>query len=207
MPLSIYQIAGIVLAAAHIVITIKAFQDDAIQGILCLLVPFYILYYGFRRLNMTGRGVFVGIYILAAGVYAWGAFRPAGGPDACTLITAQDAESLLGGPVGKPVSEDRASPSGAAASACTYSTTEAPERGVSVLYGTGCVELPSESRRMMASIGLRGLTDEAYVSRGQLLARKGDVCLGILTRGISESIDAVVSREILAKKMLQRLPK
>jgi len=207
MDLSIYQIAGILLAACHIVITIKAFQDEAFQGAMCLLVPFYIVYYGFRRLNMKGRSLFVWIYILAFGTYAWGIFRPAGGPDACALIQADEAQSLLGSPVGSGVREKRAAASGAAASSCTFTTTESPVRMVSVLYGTGCVELPSATGRMIASVGLRGLTDEAYVGRGELLARKGNICIGILTKGLTEGIDASVSREMLAKKMLARLPK
>lgn len=207
MEFSIYQIAGIILTACHIVITIKAFQDETFQGVLCLFVPFYIIYYGFRRLNMAGRGLFVFVYILAAGTYAWGLYRPMGGPDACALITADEARSMLGASVGSPVRDKKASLSGAAASSCTFTTTESPVRMVGVLYGTHCTELPAATRRMIASVGLRGLTDEAYVGRSELLARKGDVCLGIVTKGLPEGIDAVVSREMLAKKMLARLPK
>ena len=207
MEFSIYQIAGIILAACHIVITIKAFQDEVFQGALCLFVPFYIIYYGFHRLNMAGRGLFVFVYILAAGTYAWGLYRPMGGPDACALIRAEDAQSLLGAPVGGGVRDMKASLSGAAASSCTFTTTETPVRMVGVIYGTGCVELPAATRRMIPSIGLRGLTDEAYIGQGQLLARKGNVCLGIVTKGLSEGIEASVSREMLAKKMLARLPK
>ena len=206
MNFSIYQIASIVLLASHIVITIKAFQEDAFQGAMCLFVPGWIIYYGFRRLNVAGRELFVLIYIIAAGIYFWGRFAPlgAGGPDACALLTPADAAQYLGGPVGSPTRRAMGSLGGAAASACMYATTSSPRREIAGVYGKGCTSLPRATEQMRSSLGLRGLTDEAFVGKGQVLARKGTVCIGIFTRDAGDGLEGTVAREQLARKMLER---
>ena len=205
MALSIFQIAGILLLASHIVITIKAFQDEVFQGVMCLIVPFYIVYYGLRRLNLPGRGLFVLIYVVALGVYVWGTVRPIG-PDACTLLTSADAEEFLGGSVGDPTRRALASRR-KTASACIYATTTAPERKLSLVYGN-CTDLSDvvTTRRLRPSIGLRELADEAYVEPGVVHARKGSVCIGVMSVGLPEGIEQTVAREQLAKKMIARLP-
>ncbi|OQW95300.1 MAG: hypothetical protein BWK77_07730, partial [Verrucomicrobia bacterium A1] len=47
-----------------LMVMITAFEDTMTQGMLCLLLPFYIVYYVFVRLEMYWlRGVFAGVFV------------------------------------------------------------------------------------------------------------------------------------------------
>lgn len=56
-----------------VIIIINAFKTDTTQGILCLCVPFYILYWGFAKFTHPKKGMimggFLGGYILGAILY------------------------------------------------------------------------------------------------------------------------------------------
>ena len=54
-----------VLAAlvCHIIILIGAFQEDVTQGLLCLCVPFYILYFAFARYENEKKGLIIAIWL------------------------------------------------------------------------------------------------------------------------------------------------
>jgi hypothetical protein len=64
---TVLMIAGLacLLAAAvcGLIILIAAFQEDATQGLLCLCIPFYILYYGFARYESEHKPIILGIWI------------------------------------------------------------------------------------------------------------------------------------------------
>ena len=49
-----------------IIILIAAFQDEVIQGLLCLCVPFYVLYYAFARFESDNKWLIIGIWLGAA---------------------------------------------------------------------------------------------------------------------------------------------
>ena len=54
----------ILFAAVQLVVILLAFDDGLGQGILCLLLPFYFLYYIFVRMeNVTLRGLFAAVYL------------------------------------------------------------------------------------------------------------------------------------------------
>ena len=55
----------------HVVITLTAFQDSVFQGILCMLVPFYSLYYVFLvtdafYLRAVGAALLIGVGVDSA---------------------------------------------------------------------------------------------------------------------------------------------
>jgi hypothetical protein len=56
-----------------IIIIINAFKTDTTQGILCLCVPFYILYWVFAKFTHPKKGLivagFLGGYVLGAVLY------------------------------------------------------------------------------------------------------------------------------------------
>jgi len=60
-----YPITRDVAAAiVSILVIVVAFQDGTGQGLLCLLLPFYILYYAFVRLDSYWiRGLFAAVYL------------------------------------------------------------------------------------------------------------------------------------------------
>jgi hypothetical protein len=53
------------LAAAicGIIILIAAFQEEVVQGILCLCVPFYILYYAIVRYQSENKPIILGVWL------------------------------------------------------------------------------------------------------------------------------------------------
>jgi hypothetical protein len=54
----------ILFLAIHLVVILVAFDDGLLQGFLCLLVPFYIVYYAFTRLeSLPLRGAFLAVYV------------------------------------------------------------------------------------------------------------------------------------------------
>ena len=58
------QYAPLVVIAFHVLTVLKAFQDSVFQGILCLLVPFYSLFYLFVMSDdFYLRGVFAGLLV------------------------------------------------------------------------------------------------------------------------------------------------
>jgi hypothetical protein len=42
---------------------IEAFRDEALQGVLCLCVPFYALYFGFARLHSPSKPLILTMWL------------------------------------------------------------------------------------------------------------------------------------------------
>lgn len=63
-PALVPKYAALVIVTFHVVITLKAFADAVFQGILCLLIPCYSLYYLFIISdNFMLRAVFAGLLV------------------------------------------------------------------------------------------------------------------------------------------------
>jgi hypothetical protein len=56
-------ICGLAAFVCSIIILIAAFKDETVKGILCLCVPFYILYYGFVVFEHEKKGLIVGVWL------------------------------------------------------------------------------------------------------------------------------------------------
>lgn len=83
---AVLSILGLICSLAAfvcaIIILIHAFQDEVLQGILCLCLPFYVLYYAFAKFEhpkkgliiagWLGLGILGGIIQAAAGAAAAG---------------------------------------------------------------------------------------------------------------------------------------
>jgi uncharacterized Zn finger protein (UPF0148 family) len=48
-------VASMVVSMASLVVLVGAFKDKALQGILCIFVPFYVFYYAFSRRKKLGK--------------------------------------------------------------------------------------------------------------------------------------------------------
>jgi hypothetical protein len=69
MWMALYAVAGVlglVSLVCGIIILIGAFKESLAQGLLSLLVPFYILYYAFARFQHPKKGLVVGGWLGAA---------------------------------------------------------------------------------------------------------------------------------------------
>ena len=201
--MDIYQIAAIVFFAGHIVVTIKAFQDEMWSGIMCLILPFYLLYYALRHMNFPGKGMFLLVYLGAAGVGIWGNIRPLA-PDPCALVTKADAEEFLGEPVGEPRTQSVDTALGFM-KACVYVSTQNRDKNMGMIVSDDCPKLPPSVREMRVSTALANVADEAFYKAGGVYARKGTVCVVVMSKGRSDAIGAVGASERIVEKALNRL--
>ncbi|MBI2897637.1 MAG: hypothetical protein HYY06_29025 [Deltaproteobacteria bacterium] len=78
---------GLVAAVFGIILLINAFKTDTTQGILCLCVPFYALYWAFAKFTHPKKGLIIagwlgaavlaGIMNVLSGIFAASAFNDA----------------------------------------------------------------------------------------------------------------------------------
>jgi hypothetical protein len=50
-------LCGLISSVCGIIILVSAFQDEVLEGILCLFFPFYILYYGGWKFDHDKRAL------------------------------------------------------------------------------------------------------------------------------------------------------
>ena len=50
-------LCGLISSVCGIIILVSAFQDEVLEGILCLFIPFYILYYGGWKFDHDKRAL------------------------------------------------------------------------------------------------------------------------------------------------------
>ena len=198
-----YQLASIVFFAGHIVVTIKAFQDEMWSGIMCLILPFYLPYYALRHMNFSGKGLFLLVYFGCAGYGVWGEYRPLA-PDPCALVTKADAQEFLGESVGDPLTRSMNTSIGFL-KACVYASAQDRRKNMGIVVSGDCPQLPAAVREMRVSTALASVADEAFYRAGGVYARKGKVCVVIMSEGRSDSMGAVVASERLVAKVFVRL--
>ena len=59
-------ICSLASLACSIIILIDAFKTEVIKGVLCLCVPFYILYYAFTQFENDNKGVIIAVWLLGS---------------------------------------------------------------------------------------------------------------------------------------------
>jgi len=209
--LLISLIAFVVWAVFSIYILIKAFADGILEGVLCLFVPFYVLYYAFRKLQCAHKGLVVGIWLLAAipgpilTVYS----RVTAKADSvCKLVTKDEIESALGEAVEEPQSAELDSILGRGG-ACGYHTVKTPRKIVELFVTKNCESLePIRSKPSMMTMS--GIGDEAYAGGGRLFVRKGNICTVVYLEdragesGLTGYARLEVERD-LTEKLLERV--
>jgi len=67
---TVLAILGLVCSLASlvcfIIILIDAFKKEVIKGVLCLCIPFYILYYAFAQFEHEKKGMIIGVWLLGS---------------------------------------------------------------------------------------------------------------------------------------------
>lgn len=67
---TVLAILGLVCSLASlvcsIIILIDAFKTEVIKGVLCLCIPFYILYYAITQFENENKGLIIGVWLLGA---------------------------------------------------------------------------------------------------------------------------------------------
>jgi hypothetical protein len=54
---------GLAAAVCGLIILIAAFQEDVTQGLLCLCIPLYILYYAIARYESEHKPIILGVWL------------------------------------------------------------------------------------------------------------------------------------------------
>jgi hypothetical protein len=158
------------------VVLIDAFRNGGgLHFLLCLLIPFYALYWAFFRQTIH-RGIVVGLIgadLILTVVMALGLVT--GKNDPCKLITQADVEEALGQKMEGPEhSSTRGNP------VCSYTTVAEPKMSLMIvviennqLKSTTDAELPS------GAFKVSNLGDDALSDGPALMVQKGTVIFGV----------------------------
>ncbi len=198
-----YSIAALVFFAGHIVVTIRAFQDEILSGVLCLFLPLYLPYYTIRRIHAPGRTLFILIYF-GCGLYISlprSLFRSV---NPCDLVTQEEATGIMNTAVGAPASKSK-SIAGHDAEVCEFRLPNQPLKGLTVSVVSKCDGFSETVRQYRASTVLKDSADEAYLRRGAVYARKGSTCVVVETFGAPDAILTMIKIETLTQTVLERL--
>lgn len=149
----------------------------------------------------------------------------AAGKDACTLLTAADAQAALGEPVGPPRNEPRPS-SGGEVSACKYRSTQGSAlsaKSVTLTVHYADSDISGSDAGMADSLKSAGMKNVHAVSgvgdaavwasntsmgrpMGELTVRKGkSVMLTIIITGMSDDAAALEHAKALALKLVPQV--
>jgi hypothetical protein len=69
MEIALYGILGLAgliqlaVVVVHVIIIVHAFKTSAVQGLLSLFVPLYILYFAFARWEHPKKAVYIGVWL------------------------------------------------------------------------------------------------------------------------------------------------
>lgn len=194
-----------------LIILVKAFQDSIVQFLLCLVVPFYILYYMFFRMQSERRGLLVGGWLLFTFT---GPLLNLIGPsfvkhEACKLLDAAEVEAVLGQRVQPLVSTSRLTPFGMI-DACVCRTVSSPQKEVMLALERKCDSLQSVREEASGELmAVSGLGEEAYWGGSALVARKGRSCIYLEVNDES-GMDRMTKFRVatsLAQTAFQRVPR
>lgn len=208
-------IGWVIFVIFSLVIVIKAFGESIVQGLLCLFIPFYILYYAFARLQSERKGFIVGVWLLAllSGPVADTLGVAFIGLKACTLLTKAEVEAVLGEPIEKPQPVPAPASLLGVSDFCGCKTVKTPPKVVLVGLEEKCPSLDPLLKRATAKpLSLSDVGDEAYWDGTALVARKGKACLFLAVRdqaragGMSQA-EIFQADKTLAQKAVTRLPR
>lgn len=158
------------------VVLIDAFKNGGgLHFLLCLVIPFYALYWLFFRQTIY-RGLVVGLIgadLILTGLMAFGLVGTKNNP--CKLITEADVEETLGQDVdGGERSTTRNSP------VCSYTTIAEPKKQL-VFIVTEDAELKSRTDQDLpsGSFKVSNLGDDALSAGPTLMVQKGTVVFSL----------------------------
>lgn len=205
----------VIFVVFSLIIIGKAFGESFGQGLLCLFIPFYILYYAFARLQSERKGFIVGVWLLAllSGPVADILGVAFIGLKACTLVTKAEVEAVLGEPIEKPQPMPAPASIFGVSDICGCKTVKIPLKVVIVGLEEKCPSLdPFLKKATGKPLSLSDVGDEAYWDGTALLARKGKACLFLTIQdraGAGGMSRAAIfqANKALAEKALTRLPR
>jgi len=199
-------LADAVLLVCFIFLVVKAFEDDTIEGMLVLLLPFYFLFYAFARfkgerkvlirsllvLSLLGPVLHIAVPLITARY------------DPCHFVTESEVEATLNEPVGEPERQEQRTPLGAG-KVCRYRTVKEPPMEVLVTLVRNCQSLAAARGRADELVpGLQELGDDALWDGSSLLVRQGNTCFVLRLEEENPESGSNGSRPLEVSKALAR---
>ena len=196
-----------------LIIIVKAWEESGWNALLCLVLPLYIYYYAFFRLQSDRKGLIVGAFLLTTFP---GPVLALVGPlllsgKACTLTTQAEMEEALGEPVEQRVATLTTTPFGSIDS-CRCKTVKEPSKIVVVALAQKCDSLQRVRQEAAGRLTeIPGVGDEAVWGGNELVARKGTSCIYLNVQdqnvfgGMGRQNRFQVARTV-ARNALARLP-
>lgn len=186
---------------AWLVIVVDAFKRHTLDGLLCLIIPFYSLFHLFFR-QETHKGLAMVLFFssIGLGVAARGDFFSSNGP--CDLADKAQVEEAFGEKF-----EKASSSSTRLGEACLYSASGSPERVLSVVLVPECPEdLLKETSETRSRFRVSEVGDAAMSSGADLYVQKGKTCLVLrYTAGDQDSQSSLQARKRVAQLLLTKL--
>ena len=211
----LYVVCLVVSAICSLIILVKAFQDHILQGILCLLIPIYMIYFAWARMESERKGLLMGTWLGSGLLAIVLGFFPASAvsssqTDPCLLITKADVEAALNEPAGEPQSGNIEGDK-----ACMYETRgEHPKQVVVWRPFKPCPFTAAGLKAISGATSIPGLGDDAvsagdfaFVFKGNACVRMSFIYLEPSQRGRGLDAASIDAKTALARKALARLPK
>ncbi|MGH9787718.1 MAG: hypothetical protein ACRD4U_03320 [Candidatus Acidiferrales bacterium] len=213
-------IASLVFALCYLIILIKAFLDEILEGVLCLLIPLYIFYYALAKLKGEYRGLLLSLFFLSlfgGPALQFGSMWFAPKDDPCKLVTKADVEAAFGEPVAADMERGGGRSAAGEAKFCAYRTQALPSKEVAIGVIRNCPSLqPLRERARDMKFPFTDFGDEGYYGGSDLMVRSKNTCLAFVIEetgsaartgiaGMSAHEKLRVNRK-LAEAAINRLP-
>ncbi|MGH9787382.1 MAG: hypothetical protein ACRD4U_01600 [Candidatus Acidiferrales bacterium] len=172
-------VASLILLLTYLIILIKAFRDEWVQGALCILLPIYTLYYAAVKMEGEHKGLLVTVLfgsLLAGPVLQYtGLVTPK--DDACQLLTKGDVEMIMREPVDDRPERRTLQTDAGEAKLCGYQTSAVPFKMVAMGVIRDCPAVqPLRDRIAGVKFDLSDVGDEAFYTSSGLVTRSGNTC-------------------------------
>jgi len=172
-------VAQVVFLLTYLIILIKAFRDEWLQGTLCVLLPIYTFYYAAVKMESEHKGLLVTVLFvsLLAGVGLQYAGTVTAKDDPCKLMTKADVEAAFNEPVAADVERrDIRLPAGEG-KVCGYMTQALPSKQVGIVVIRNCPSLqPLRERATGMKFPFTDFGDEGYYGGSDLVVRSKNTC-------------------------------
>jgi len=207
-------VAQVVFLLTYLIILIKAFRDEWLQGTLCILLPIYTFYYAAVKMESEHKGLLVIVLFvsLLAGVGLQYAGTVTAKDDACKLLTKGDVEMVMREPVDDRPERRTMQTAAGEGKFCGYQTAAVPFKLVGVGVVRNCPSIrPLRDKVAGVKFDLSDVGDEAFYTSSGLFTRSGNTCFVFLLEetGAISTMSAYDKLEVnrrLAEAAIRRLP-
>ncbi len=188
-----------------VIILFDAFKRGTGEGLLCLIIPFYALFYLFFR-QEANKGWTILLLVASAGLGVAARGDLFGRNDPCKLVTKAAVEQAFGQQFAKVHSD-----STARGGVCSYETAGSPPQKLGVLLIADCPEGEVKKASQVEdrnTFRVSGIGDAAVSDGSKLWVQKGKTCLMIVYEsGDRNYVGSLQARKRVAQLILDKAAK